>query len=60
MKKSRWVLKVLLNVHQVVGVEEYFFCIIRVVMLKVVAMKPLDYTKVILKVNNYNRYCAVA
>lgn len=42
----------------IVGVKEFFFCFInRVVMLKVMAMKPLDYTRVILKVNNYNTKC---
>ena len=42
-----------LNFQQIVSVEEYFFLYYNSSMLKVMAMKPLDYTRVILKVNNY-------
>ena len=42
-----------LNFQQIVSVEEYFFLYYNSSMLKVMAMKPLDYARVILKVNNY-------
>ena len=43
-----------LNFQQIVSVEEYFILYYNSSRLKVMAMKPLDYTRVILKVNNYN------